>query len=253
MAKKSNQNATSSAPAWMVTFADLMALMLTFFVLLYSFSKIDEEKYKSIVQSLAVGFDGVQWIKRQFAQDELAGPEPGVIAPPVASIVRESHDENNDTNDNKTDSLYSQLNDSLSGEIAAGMMYLEDLDGKVVIRLPEKVTFSSGSDELSQQYIPVIHQIAALLKGVKGQIVIAGHTDDRPIATEYFTSNWALSAARAVSVAHHVLESGVVDGRHVIVAGYADTRPLVPNSSASRRAQNRRVEITILRDAERMP
>jgi chemotaxis protein MotB len=254
---------TNNTPAWMVTFADLMALMMTFFVLLYSFSKIDEDMYKSIVDSMAKGFDGVQWIKRRLVEDDIIGPDPGIIAPPFISKP-EPKPEKPEPQITEEETpvevpqepvlpeanqvLLDQLNEGLEEEIAKGLMHVEQQGNKVVIRFPENVSFTSGSDQLVKNFVPVIHRISTILHNSKGKIVIAGHTDDRPISTKRFRSNWELSSSRAVSVTHQLLETGQLNESQITVVGHADTQPLVPNKSKEQRAKNRRVEISIFKN-----
>ena len=251
-------------PAWMVTFADLMALMMTFFVLLYSFSRIDEERYKTIVDSMAKGFDGIQWIKRQLTEDEVIGPEPGIVSPPLQQPSRPVQEQKptkkppepadaapeqtieQPSQPTQDEILFTRLNQDLQKEIASGLVYVEKQGSDVMIRFPEEVSFPSGSDKLVRSFIPIIHRISAMLHNSQGDISIAGHTDDQPIATQRFRSNWELSAARAVSVAHRLFETRQINKDKISVIGHADTRPLVENNSADNRAKNRRVEIIIL-------
>ncbi len=255
------QMESNNIPSWMVTFADLMALMMTFFVLLYSFSKIDEEKYKSIVNSMATGFDGVQWIKRQLTHDEIIGPQPGIVAPPkpeVPALPVESPEkpqpEKTDTSQtekskpekSRNDVVFNRLKNNIAAEIKAGLVIVERRGNNIVIRFPEKVSFPSGSDRLVENFKPVISRIGTILAQSQGVITISGHTDDRPISTTRFRSNWELSAARAVSVAHALLRLGDLDKHRIVVSGHADTRPLAKNDSDENRAKNRRVEIVIM-------
>jgi len=265
MKNKSSSGSSNNTPAWMVTFADLMALMMTFFVLLYSFSKVDEGKYKSIVDSLSQGFDGVQWIKRHFLDDDTIGPEPGVLSPPIVTTLKpdlskvqlfdqiqleQAHQGLSQENISPSDSevLFEKLNKSFKKEIESGLLVVELKSDKTVIRFPENVSFTSGSNQLVQNFLPIIHRISIILKNSTSNILIAGHTDDRPIATKRFRSNWELSTSRAVSVAHHLLETYQVNPNQIVVAGHADTQPLEPNNSNEQRAKNRRVEISIFND-----
>ncbi len=252
---------STKIPVWMVTFADLMALMMTFFVLLYSFSKIDADKYKSVVDSMAKGFDGVQWIKRQLVDGDIIGPEPGVIAPPVdikpqKKIQQESIEPIEKIvappkrQPTQSDIIFSKINLDLEKEISAGLLYVENKGDKVIIRFPEKVSFTSGSYQLVEDFVPVIHRISTILGDSQGKIMIAGHTDDRPISTERLRSNWELSSSRATSVAHRLLETQQIDSQRIVVMGHADTQPLVPNDSNEARAKNRRVEIVIFKSEE---
>ncbi len=242
--------AGTGVPTWMVTFADLMALMMTFFVLLYSFSRIDEEKYRSIVDSMARGFDGVQWIKRHLTESSYVGPEPGIVEtrpPPILpepnptkeSRQRETSAPSHDAR------LYQRLKLALQKAIGTGQVILEHQGSSVIMRFPDSVSFESGSDQPVARFIDLISQISTILQESPGRIIVSGHTDDRPIRTKRFRSNWELSTARAVSVAHILLHDGRLDRQRLEVSGYADTRPLAPNNIPANRARNRRVEIRI--------
>ena len=241
MSDEDQQAANRGAPPWMVTFADLMALMMTFFVLLYSFSKIDEEKYRSIVGSMSRGFNGVQWIKRHLTSQSRLGPEPGIIESPVPKLLAQPKPSGKNT------AAFTRLNQDLSSEIAAKIIAVEQKGSELIVRLPEKVSFPSGSDVLSERITPILLRVGNILKSSEGTIMISGHTDDRPISTPRFRSNWELSTGRAIAVAHFLIEDIGLDKSRIIVAGHADTAPLVRNDSADNRAKNRRVEIHVLR------
>lgn len=250
MSDEDQQSANRGVPPWMVTFADLMALMMTFFVLLYSFSKVDEEKYRSIVNSMAQGFDGVQWIKRHLTSKSRVGPEPGIIELPTPTlrpppIPADSRREQPAADKNKA--AFSRLNQDLSAEIAAKVIAVEQRGSDLIVRFPEKVSFPSGSDVLTERISPILYRVGHILKSSEGTIMVSGHTDDRPIATPRFRSNWELSAARAIAVAHFLMEGIGLDKSRIIVAGHADTRPLARNDSTDNRAKNRRVEVRVIR------
>jgi chemotaxis protein MotB len=137
-----------------------------------------------------------------------------------------------------------KIRESLIEEIKAGKVSVETEKWRIIIRIQEKGSFPSGSAVLEAGFDPSMAKIAEAVKASRGRIVVAGHTDDVPIVNERYRSNWELSAARAVTVAHELLKGGV-DPKRMMVAGYADTRPLVPNTSAANRASNRRVEILL--------
>ena len=117
--------------------------------------------------------------------------------------------------------------------------------GPLVIRFSPDVAFDPGRHELKQSFLPTLDKLARVLTVAPGQIIVAGHTDDVPIATTRYRSNWDLSTARAVSVVQRLLEHGTINPARVSAQGYADSRPLVPNNSQENRAINRRVEISI--------
>ncbi len=134
---------------------------------------------------------------------------------------------------------------ALSKEIAAGVLEVETNGRKIVLRVKEHGSFPSGSASLTSDFKPVLKIIRGVLKDTQGRFDVEGHTDDVPIATSQFNSNLELSSSRAISVAHGLFEDGAIDERRFTVAGYADSRPLVPNDTAEGRARNRRIEIVI--------
>jgi chemotaxis protein MotB len=187
---------------------------------------------------MTIGFDGSQWIKQKVGITP--GPEPGIIPAPVTPPQSKPT-----TDSPKHQTLYDKLKTLLASEIQQGKISLSQTSGQLQIRFPEKFSFASGSDELLKSFIPIIKRIGEIIDQTPGNIIIAGHTDDVPINTERFRSNWELSAARAVSVAHALFDYAQVQKKRVRVEGYAETRPLVENDSFKHRAINRRVEISI--------
>jgi chemotaxis protein MotB len=120
----------------------------------------------------------------------------------------------------------------------------------VVISLPEAGAFPTGQADLSQSARRVIRELAAVLASEAGEIRVEGHTDDVPIATSRFASNWELSAARATEVIRFLIAQGDIAPARLSAAGYGEFRPLAPNTSIDARARNRRVDIVILRNLE---
>ncbi len=244
-------------PAWVMTFADLMSLLMCFFVLLLSFSEMDVMKYKQIAGSLRNAF-GVQRVVRAheipkgtsiIAHDFSPGkPEPTVVSK-VNQVTSNTQQKNLNTPDSaqlSTEVDARKIAKNLKKEISQGKVEVESSKNKIIIRIQEKGSFKSGSAELNKKFLPVIHKIYLAIKDINGDIKIAGHTDNNPISTQQFQSNWALSAARAVSVAQALMANGELHESRFEISGYGDTRPRVPNTSDDNRAKNRRVVITIM-------
>lgn len=143
-----------------------------------------------------------------------------------------------------------ELAGALNDQIAAGQVELETRGRLIIIRIREKGSFISGSAEMAPAYKDVMREVKSVLALKKGKIEVQGHTDDIPIKTSRFRSNWELSSSRAVSVAHELMLGGDISSRRFQVSGYSDTVPLVPNDSAENRARNRRVEILIKQGLE---
>jgi chemotaxis protein MotB len=139
------------------------------------------------------------------------------------------------------------LSDALEKEISSGKVEVKSGAGSVTIRIRERGSFPSGSSKFDAEFLPVMAKLRGTLKSVDGDIAVEGHTDDIPINTEQFRSNWDLSAQRALSVAHELFKEEDINPARFMVVGFADTRPLAPNDDWKNRARNRRVEIVIRR------
>ena len=239
----------------MVTFADLMALLLTMFVMMLSFAELDAKRYEQIAGAMNEAF-GLQYLKKlagiiepdggpagvaprqtvpkvllDLKVDDVIGNQPPEIVDPNAPLARES--------------LMKTVEKAMAEEISRSLADVEERDGEVVVRFPEKIAFPSGAETLTTEFLVALNNLTAVLEGTNGDIIIAGHTDDRPIQTQVFRSNWDLSTARANSVIHFLLEHTSIDPNRLAAMGYADSRPLAPNDTDINRAINRRVEIII--------
>ena len=258
------------APAsWVVTFADLMTLLLTFFILLLSFSELDAEKYRKIAHSMSQAF-GVSWAPESQTlpevfpalvnssadtglaatseeQTETDGNQPAIVVvkETVPMTIEQSHQQLADEALRRNDALATVLIRSLEQAIVEEMVAIRYDDKGVVISFTERASFPSGDVELRQYMRPVLLKVVDELVKCSGSILVMGHTDDRPIDSGRFRSNWDLSAARAVSVVHQLVLDGRLDVRRVSAVGLAETQPLVPNISDQNRAKNRRVEILV--------
>lgn len=143
-----------------------------------------------------------------------------------------------------------ELKGILKDEIADGLVTVENIEDKIIIRIQEKGSFSSGSADFNPGFLDVVDLISDALVRSSGRIVVAGHTDNIPIYTDRFRSNWELSSARAVTVVHALMMNPGISEDRVLVEGHADSHPLVPNDNPENRAKNRRVELVIVRGEE---
>lgn len=269
------------APAWMATFADLMSLLMCFFVLLLSFSEMDVQKYKQIAGSMKNAFGvqneikvkdipkGTSVIAREFSPGR---PQPtqiktinqvttrnkqqslqvGKPQAPLASGTELNDEQTAQLLDEKLKSLMKQtradaekLRQILKTDIDAGKIDIESNKRLITVRIRERGTFPSGSATLNPEFVPVMAELRSALQDIEGKISVEGHTDDVPIRGARFQSNWELSASRALSVTHELVKGGALDENRFMVVGLASTQPFRPNSSAQNRALNRRVEIII--------
>ncbi|MDH5671882.1 MAG: OmpA family protein [Myxococcales bacterium] len=224
------------APPWMATFSDLATLLLTFFVLLLSFAEMDVVEFKEMMGSIRDAF-GVQI--------ERSGHIQAMATTPVELSSHES-------------TLQMPLNDRELSALRAIVRFVRQremqndveikaTDDGVVIRLKDRLVFPVGSDTLNEVADPVLDKISELARAFGAGLSVEGHTDDTPIQTRRFPSNWELSSARATAVLRHLQREAPLGFEQLRVIGYADTRPLAPNDSAENRARNRRVEFLIKR------
>ncbi|ACI20276.1 MULTISPECIES: OmpA/MotB family protein [Thermodesulfovibrio] len=209
--KRNNNNEEENVHRWLISYSDFLTLLFTFFVALYALSSVDVTKAEKMTSSLRKVFK--------------------VIDEPV------SFEE--DRNKAIIEDLRKLLND------ISGINIKSDARG-IVITLPDSLLFSSGSAELKPESTDALTRIAEKLKELPGKVAIEGHTDNIPISSSVYKSNWELSAARASSVLHFLLQRGLSPDRFLI-AGYGEYKPVATNDTDEGRAKNRRVELIILR------
>jgi chemotaxis protein MotB len=266
----------------MATFADLMSLLMCFFVLLLSFATIDAVRFKKMAESMKDAFGvqreipaneivkGISVIKQEWSPTL---GEPSVITEirQETSDVEKEHLKMKDGDgegageqqqeierknaleaaqqalQEELREQFADLQEALEVEIRQGLVTLEQVDKKIIIRIQEKGSFGSGSARLDPGFHDVMGRISKVLAAKPGTIMVAGHTDNIPISTGRFRSNWELSSARAVTVLHSLLRNPEIAEERVIVQGLSDTQPLVDNDSPQNRAKNRRVELILMR------
>ncbi|WP_148861618.1 MotB family protein [Marinobacter fonticola] len=253
-------------PAWVVTFADLMSLLMCFFVLLLSFAEIDASKFKQIADELSKAF-GVQrdvpaleipmGTSPVFDHFSAAKPEPTVINEVRQETTPDAPNLDTNTTQTETETRLAQAREQqveshtqtlekvLSEELEDGKLDLRKDNDRIVIRIEEKGSFPSGSATLTFAFEDMLYRMATVLHNIPGALTIEGHTDDIPIRSSRYNSNWNLSADRAAAVANVLIEGGGIDAKRVKVQGFAATHPRVPNDSPENRALNRRVEIIV--------
>lgn len=270
----------------MGTFADLMSLLMCFFVLLLSFSEMDAQKFKRLAGSMAQAFGvqqklkvddppkGTSIIAREFSP---AIPEPTPINEifqstddftemnlevdcqmeydiqqgdidqdaGVKTRIKENIENLIEQAEAKAQQDATDLARSLQNQIMKGEVEVETRGREIIIRIREKGAFRSGSAELAEDYYDVLEEVREVLQGTQGSISVEGHTDNLPIRTARFRSNFELSSSRAVSVAMELMRDDILDRQRFEVKGFADTRPLTTNDTETGRARNRRVEIVV--------
>lgn len=306
MSEENVAKCPAGIPAWVMTFADLMSLLLAFFVLLFSFSEMDKNVYKELAGSLKDAFGvqrdvkvkeppkGINIIAREFSpgrptptpydevrqmttddyhmhpvftdpseegqeskdkkadipedksynsteQDKTADISTMVI-PAVADITQNVKDMGKvDPVKNHTEAIRK----ALENEIMNGLIDLDIKDKRIILRIREKGSFPSGSADLIEPFKAITGRISEVFSDFDGTIIVSGHTDNIPIHTSRYRSNWELSSSRAVSVIHELSKNRLLMKKRFQIAAYADTQPVDTNRTAKGRAKNRRVEIML--------
>lgn len=217
------------APKWLMSFADLMSLLFALFVLLLSFADFDPKKFTDVAGPMRHAFNIVEPVTQQ-----------QVVKP----LEKEADETPPDIVEWK-DSVTYQTRTALAKEIKEGLVSIVEKDREIIIRFPDATAFDSGSADLKNAATPILDRLATVLLNVRGQVHVSGHTDDIPISTARYRSNWDLSAARAVSVVHQLIERGRIPADRLTAQGFADSRPVAPNDSSENRALNRRVDVGV--------
>ncbi len=227
MARKKSEDVEEGAPQWVLTYGDMMSLLLTFFILIVSFSSIQETKYEQAAGSLRTAFGGLP---------KMSG----------ASRVLEN------LNKNQQKAMEEMIEEvqEMKAAIAEKQMQeqikvtLTEKGAHIVIADP--LLFDLGKADLKSQAKDALDIVAALITGSPNtEIIVEGHTDNWPISTSEFPSNWELSAARALAVVKYFALRKGFDPARFAATGYGEYRPLKPNDSPENRTKNRRVEIFV--------
>jgi len=230
------------APAWVVTFGDLMSLLLCFFVLLLSFSEMDKAKYKEVSGSLAKAFGvqrkikafeapkGIKMVSRDFDQELIPA------RPREEFIAMQQREKIGMALKKEVETRFQDLQDLIQVEVG---------EKEVTIRLMGETTFDSGKADIKTQMVPLLLKIGSVLADGKGEVIIAGHTDNVPIYGGPYGSNLKLSIARAATVAEFLLAKSAIPASRVSTMGFGKYRPIDSNDTDEGRKRNRRVEIIL--------
>ncbi|GAB4175462.1 MAG: flagellar motor protein MotB [Calditrichia bacterium] len=228
------------APAWITTFSDLMSLLLTFFVLMFSMASLNEQKFKQVLESVqsALGVqqipeagtrEGLEMLNKEGEAKENAIDELGGLVTKEMEEIRSEIEE-------------FILKNKLGGKV------ISEIDGRgPVITISDVVIFPVGDAGVTRSGLAVLDKIIDILKQFPYRVRVEGHTDNIPIHTAKYPSNWELSTARAATIVRYFISKGI-DPSRLSAEGYAHYRPIASNDTPEGRAKNRRVEIVYIRE-----
>lgn len=233
---------------WLVTYADLITLLLAFFVVLYSMSELENSRFNALIQSLKTAFHGETIVEQsnvpQVKNTDLLDKEK----------KKDKKDKNGQTDKQKLDSLYVKLQNYIKENHLDTLIELENLPRGVQITFKEKILFDLGKADIKENAIPVLRRIGGILQSIDNPIEVEGHTDNNPIIySNQFHSNWELAAARAHNVAMFLIDEDKIRPERIRYTSYGEYHPRVKNDTKAHQAMNRRVNIVVLRNASDNP
>jgi len=244
--RRKRKQQDKGAPKWMVTFSDMMTLILVFFILLFSMSQINVKKFEAIAES----FRSRAIFDFQPSMKEAENP-----AEKTTTVELEKDEENPPSDQEKLNSTEQEMSmDELMKDVQSFLddkqisknIRAERTERGVVLTLQEQVLFNSGDAQIIEAGRPFLDKVGQLLTRIPNHVKVEGHTDDRPISTFRYPSNWELSAARASSVIRYLTDDEQLQSARFSAVGFAATRPDATNDSPENWNKNRRVEIVIL-------
>ena len=234
MGQRKKKQAEGGGSNWLCTFNDLVTLLMVFFVLIFTMGSGDSDKIEEMRVSVLRGL-GLLNPKGMGSSGLIKGSD---------SVRRLTHPEEEDPSEISED-----IKDRIS-DMNSSMPWLDAsiTESGVTISLEGSVAFEPGIADISPRVFPALKGIGKLINKIPNTVRVQGHSDNIPISTPAFPSNWELSIARAVNVTKYLIEHAKVSPLRLSAAGYGDSRPLLPNDTAKHRAKNRRVEIVLLRE-----
>lgn len=248
MARKRREEEHENHERWLVSYADFITLLFAFFVVMYAVSSVNEGKYKVLSNSLTNAFKNTTGQPGGQPLTVMQGSPP-IMARPIVKADNKSADlkkieEKKNEKRQQMKSVANNILEALQPLVAQGKVRLLETSRGVTIEINDSILFPAGQSKLQPASSSAMGSIAQVLADTDFPITIEGHTDNVPIATPQFPSNWELSAMRATTVLRLFNDSGV-GAERLTAIGYGETRPIETNTTVEGRARNRRVSILI--------
>lgn len=244
----------TGAPKWMVTFSDMVTLILVFFILLFSMSQIDQVKFEAVSESfrnrMILDFFPSA-VPLDHPTESTSHEQSGIDVHEFSNPSKKKGAQDGEDGEESEDALSELMRDVdafLEEHELHSIITANRTERGVVLVLQERVLFDSGEADILSSGEPFLNKIGTLLANMPNHVKVEGHTDSRPISSYRYPSNWELSGARAGSVIRYLIGEHDLDEVRFSVAGYGDTKPVAPNDSVINWSKNRRVEIVILEE-----
>ena len=246
--RKKHEEGHVNHERWLITYSDLITLLMIFFIIMYASSNVDAKKFKAVSDSFRVALgDGSSSSGNNVISSDIPlniNEMPQEVKDEMAKAAAEAKAEA--VEKNKLTEVKGKIDSLLEGSGLQASVGTVIEERGLVVSLKDTVLFDSGSADVKGDRIVTITEIGKILNSIDNYVRIEGHTDNVPIYTSRFHSNWELSALRAVSVKEILSKNGGVNESKLSVLGYGEFRPLADNSSEEGKAKNRRVDIIIM-------
>lgn len=229
---------------WLVSYADFITLLFAFFVVMYAISQVNEGKYRVLSDTLSSAFRTVPGSTSGAMVAISPTPSTPVVAPTIRSNITARAAEAKRVNKEKLRNMAKEINEALAPLVKEGQVRITEGALGITVDINASVLFAPGDAALDPGAVSALTAMARILAPTDFPITVEGHTDNTPINTGRFPSNWELSGTRASSVVRLFVDNGV-DPRRMTATGYADQRPVADNATPEGRGANRRVAITI--------
>ncbi|MCQ8128198.1 flagellar motor protein MotD [Methylomonas rivi] len=238
---------------WMVSFADFITLLFAFFVVMYSISSVNKGKYETFSESLDQALFHNEKVQKE-AEPIQIGTIPTRIQPielpNLVTVTEEEHQLSEEIMEEKRrlNEVSDEFQRALQPFVESQLVGIKKHDFWVELEMNSELLFASGKAELSVKALPVLEKVAEVVRGVPNVINIEGYTDDVPISTGIYPSNWDLSSARATSVVKELIKNNIPPTR-LSAVGYGEFHPIADNTSEEGRFKNRRVVLVLMSQA----
>jgi chemotaxis protein MotB len=260
MARKKKHEEHQNHEAWAIPYGDLVTLLLALFVVMYAMSSVNEGKFRVLSDSLIAAFRGApatpdpiqvgEAARGKGGTRQLSGMSPTALLKlkdERPAVVKSQGEVGPGGGTGKEDirTMASEVRAALQGLIDKNLVRVRQGENSLEVEIRADILFPSGSAQIDKEALPVLDRLAAIMKPFPNPIRVEGHSDNRPIATAMFPSNWELSAARAATVVQRLTKSGV-EAKRLEVLGLGDNQPIASNDSQEGRNANRRVVVVVM-------
>ncbi|MDB6062959.1 MAG: hypothetical protein JWM78_3062 [Verrucomicrobiaceae bacterium] len=256
MGRRKHTEEHTNHERWLVSYADFITLLFAFFVVMYSISQVNESKYRVLSNTLEDAFNQPELAVDPIQIGEKARSNPANLVALNTDAAKTKEGEGGTQSSNgmpdEFKDVANKIAEAFGDLMTQGLVTLRGNEEWLEIEMKSSLLFDSGDAALSNHALELLGQVAAILRDQKNAVRVEGFTDNKPIHTVRFPSNWELSSSRAAAVVQLFVEEGI-DSSRLVAAGYGEFQPVGPNDTPENRAKNRRVVLMISKTGELRP